>query len=149
MLGIVYALPAVALCLTSSTWVKIGEKKGYYRIIFATMCLTAVFTILLGMPIVRNLYVFSLFYFVTGVFCAAISPCTSALICKRIATTFQGRAHSMNYSSGTLGSLIMITLSGIIGTRFGIGAVFVFTGIVIFSGFLILKQITKDGENQY
>ncbi|MBP5092739.1 MAG: MFS transporter [Abditibacteriota bacterium] len=149
LIGIIFALPAIAVFLTARRWTALGENIGYYKVIFASLLGTGIFTAILATPAAGNLWSFSLFFFVAGVFCAAAQPATSALICLRVEDTFQGRAYGIQHASSTFGTLVMTALSGVIAAGAGLKAVFVFIGAVFTLGFFILGHLTGNGERQY
>jgi MFS family permease len=145
--GLVFSLPPSALILTAHSWSRMGGRRGYHRNIqigLAGMALCG-----LGLALIRNVWAFAGAFFVTGIFLAAITPSTGALICTKVHASFRGRAYGMHQSASMLGNLIAPLLATRIGAAFGLSYVFAFIGLVALAGsaafsFLINGRSTED-----
>lgn len=132
--GIVFSLPPIALVLTAHSWTRLGERWGYHRgiqigLVGAGLCG-------LALSLVHNLWLFGGIFFVTGIFLAALSPSTGAIICTRVDANFRGRAYGMQSSANMLGGLIAPLAATRIGAAFGLSSVFAFIGISALAGSL-------------
>lgn len=125
--GITYSMPGLALFLTAYLWSRIGEKISYPRTILIGLTGVGSVGVLLGL--VGNIWLFAALYFIFGIFAAAVSPSSAALIATNVNSDFQGRAYAMQQTSRTLGLFIAPLTSGIIGTYFGLNWIFVCFGI--------------------
>lgn len=79
---------------------------------------------------VGNIWLFAILYFTYGIFVAAISPSSAALIATEVDSDFRGRAYAMQQTSRTLGLFIAPVTSGTIGTYLGLNWIFVCFGVV-------------------
>lgn len=140
--GFTYSLPGLALFLTAYIWSRIGEKISYSRTILIGLTGVGIIGILLGLA--DNIWFFALLYFIYGVFIAAVSPSSAALIATRIDPGFRGRAYAMQQTSRTLGLFIAPVISGTIGTYFGLQWIFiVFSTVCLLLTLRVRKQIAR------
>ncbi len=126
--GITYSLPGLALFLTAYLWSRIGEKISYPRTILIGLSGMGLVGVLLGT--IDTIWLFAALYFIFGIFGAAISPSSAALIATGVDSDFQGRAYAMQNTFRTLGLFIAPVTSGIIGTFSGLNWIFIFFGIL-------------------
>ncbi len=126
--GFTYSLPGLALFLTAYLWSRIGEKISYQRTILIGLTGMGLIAILLGT--VGNIGLFAILYFIYGIFVAAISPSSAALVATKVNSDFRGRAYAMQQTSRTLGLFISPVTSGIIGTFFGLNWIFIIFGLL-------------------
>ncbi|MGE5580910.1 MAG: MFS transporter [Bacillota bacterium] len=126
--GFTYSLPGLALFLTAYSWSRIGEKISYSSTILIGLTGVGLIGILLGT--VAQLWLFAILYFIYGVFVAAISPSSAALVATKVAADFRGRAYAMQQTARTLGLFIAPVTSGIIGTYLGLNWIFIVFGAV-------------------
>jgi MFS transporter, DHA1 family, multidrug resistance protein len=126
--GFTYSLPGLALFLTAYVWSRIGEKTSYFRTILIGLTGIGLTGILLGL--VGQLWLFAVLYFIYGIFVAAISPSSAALIATKVDAAFRGRAYAMQQTARTIGLFIAPVTSGIIGTYLGLNWIFIIFGFI-------------------
>ena len=126
--GFTYSLPGLALFLTAYIWSRIGEKISYTSTILIGLTGMGLIAVLLGT--VENIWLFATLYFTYGIFVAAISPSSAALIATKVDSDFRGRAYAMQQTARTLGLFIAPVTSGTIGTYLGLNWIFVCFGVV-------------------
>lgn len=139
--GVIYSLPPIALVLTAHLWTHFGKRWGYNRAIVAGFAGSAV--CILALAVTRNIWVFSAAFFASGVFLAAINPSAASLIIVRVNEEFRGRAYGMQTSAGTLGNFMAPLLAGYISAAFGIPAIFVVMGCILFAGALFFPSLVR------
>lgn len=151
--GAIFSLPSLAMVLTAVLWTVFGERRGNEKAILIGMTGAAACGIVLAF--VNSIWVFAAVFFAAGVFLAAISPCTGAMICTRVPGSFRGRAYGIQQSATMIGALVAPLAAMRIGEQFGLASVFAFVGIVAILGsaaFLILsnsREMEKDQSGMF
>lgn len=135
--GVVFSLPGVAFIMSAHLWTHLGERKSFERVVIIGLIGGAIGSFLLTTA--HSIWLFASLYFAVGLWLAAISPSTAALICSRVDESFRGRAYGMQTSATMFGSLIAPLAATQIGTAFGIPAVFMFVGTVFIIGLLLFR----------
>jgi len=144
LIGLVISLPSLALFLTARLWTRIGERYGYDRIIViglvgsGCMGLTAFF--------VHTYLLFAVFFFIGGVFMAALPPAVGAITCTRIEESFRGRAYGLQQAAGTSAALIAPVGASFVSHFFGRAAIFPAAGLVTLTGAYIVWRQLKQWE---
>ncbi len=140
MVGVIISLPSLALLLTARFWIKMGEHKGYGKVMVLGLAGTGMTAIILFFT--RNYWAFALIYFLAGIFLAAIPPAVGALTCLKIDASFRGRAYGLENSAGTLSALIAPLMASTISSFLGRSALFPFAGFICLVGaFFLWKQV--------
>jgi DHA1 family multidrug resistance protein-like MFS transporter len=144
--GFIYSLPPIALVLTAHLWTHLGKRHGYNMPIVVGLAGAAlcIFTL----AVARNIWVFSIALFSTGVFLAALNPSTAALIIVRVREGFRGRAYGMQTSASTLGCFVAPILAGSVAASFGISAIFVLLGCVLLAGTLLFPSFARAWDSE-
>jgi len=137
----IFALPAAAFVLSAYRWTSTGEWWGYDRTILVGLLGGGMGA--LALFFVRDIWVFGLVYFATGVCTAALGPSIAAVTCTRIEESFRGRAYGIQQSAGTLGGLFAPLIAGAIATHWNRAAIFVFVGSVFLSGALVFRGMAR------
>jgi DHA1 family multidrug resistance protein-like MFS transporter len=138
--GPIFSLPGLAVVLTNYSWCRIGEKKSFQKIVL--LGLTGMGLVNLAQGFAGNVWLFAGLYFLGGVFAAAVSPNTAALVATKVDSSFQGRAFAIQQSSRNFGSLVAPLLAGVIGTYFDFHWLFIIIGSSAVIGmFLIRLQV--------
>ncbi|NPV80951.1 MAG: MFS transporter [Firmicutes bacterium] len=135
--GIVFSLPGLGFLLTAYRWSCLGERISYYGALLRGLIGTGLSVFALAL--VTNIWQFAIFYFVSGVFMAAIAPCAAALIATKVDESFRGRAYGIQQAAGTMGGFVAPLAGGMIGGLLGLRYVFVFTAAVSLLGALMLR----------
>jgi len=144
--GLVFSLTPAALLLTAHSWSGFGSRRGYHRAIQIGLVGSAICAIALSL--VTSVWLFAAMFFVTGIFLAAITPSTGALICTRVEHVFRGRAYGMQSSAAMSGTVIAPLIATRIGKAFGLQWVFAFVGVVALLGAIIFSILTRGPETQ-
>jgi len=137
--GAIFALPSIAFVLTAYRWTSLGERRGFDKPILTG--LTGAGIAMLLLTLASNTWLFGAGYFLYGLFVAALAPSAACLIATRMPEDFRGRAYGAQQSAGMLGGLIGPIVAGWIGDRFGLGYIFIFTGVVGLAGSFLLSQL--------
>lgn len=138
--GFTYSLPGMALFLTAYLWSRVGEQISYTRTILIGLTGVGLINVLLG--IVGNIWLFAILYFIYGVFVAAVSPSSAALIATRVNADFRGRAYAMQQTARTVGLFAAPVISGIIGTYLGLHWIFIIFGALTLPlTYLVWRQV--------
>ncbi|MGD9156379.1 MAG: MFS transporter [Bacillota bacterium] len=135
--GPLFSLPGLAVVLTNYYWCRIGERRGFPRVILAGLTGLGIFTFMQGMA--GNVWLFAGCYFGAGIFSAAVSPNTAGLVATRVAPDFQGRAFAIQQSSRNLGSFIAPLLAGSLGSFFPFQWVFIIVGALSLAALLVIR----------
>jgi DHA1 family multidrug resistance protein-like MFS transporter len=142
--GLIFALPALAFVLTVRMWTNFGEHHGYERAIYMGFIGGALCGLLLFFA--RSLYVFAALYFAAGLFMSAVSPSLAAIIVIRVDESFRGRAYGLQFAAGTAGASLAPPAATFIGHLYGIPSVFIFSGIVILVGLVVVRSLISRWE---
>lgn len=132
--GAVFSLPAISFVISAQMWTRLGERHGYHKMIVVGFVGGAVGALCLAF--ISNIWLFAAFYFLTGIWLAAISPSVGAITCTRVEESFRGRAYGIQQSAGTFGGLIVPFFVALTLIPLGIHYVFAFVGVLfLFSSF--------------
>ncbi|EFM11352.1 major facilitator superfamily MFS_1 [Paenibacillus curdlanolyticus YK9] len=127
--GFVLSLIGIAGILASPQWGKLGEKRGYLRVLI--ICLIASGCVISLQYFVHELWLFTVVQFTFGLFLAGIVPVVNTLVVKSTDTAFRGRSFGMTTSANQLGSLLGPLIGGGLGKFLGIQWLFVATGTLL------------------
>jgi DHA1 family multidrug resistance protein-like MFS transporter len=136
--GVIFSLPGVAFVLTAALWTRLGEKRGFGKIIPFGLIWAGVFSVTLSFS--PNALWFAVLYFLMGAFIAILRPSASALIALKVAGDKQGMAYGMQQSAFMLGGLLgplFVALVGFTGQRW----VFAWVGLGLLCGAYILRRL--------
>jgi DHA1 family multidrug resistance protein-like MFS transporter len=138
--GPLFSLPGLAIVLTNYTWCRIGEKRTFQKVILFGLSGMGIVNLMQGF--VYDIWIFAGLYFLGGVFAAAVSPNTAALVATGVAPGFQGRAFAIQQSSRNFGSFVAPLLAGVIGSFFDYQRLFIIVGsLAVVVMFLIRLQM--------
>jgi len=140
--GIIFSLPGLALVISASAWVRIGERIGFRIVMRRALAIAAI--IALAMPFIHSIVWFGVAYFLQGLFIAALRPSSSAMISTEVDSSFHGRAFGMQQSATTLGGMFGPILAGLIGGMFGLGSVFWLVGVVMAAGVAVMYFLERE-----
>jgi DHA1 family multidrug resistance protein-like MFS transporter len=136
--GPIFSLPGLAIVLTNYYWCRIGEKLTFQRVILFGLTGLGIFTLLQGLT--HNIWLFAGWYFIAGIFGAAVSPNTAGLVATRVEPDFQGRAFAIQQSSRNFGSFIAPLLAGCLGSFMTFQLVFITVGLMSLAGMVLIKM---------
>jgi DHA1 family multidrug resistance protein-like MFS transporter len=145
LIGVVFSIQPAAFMLTARRWTRYGSMRGYDKVIQIGLIGSAVCSFILAY--IYNIWAFSILMFIAGIFLAAISPSTAALIAVRVDHTFHGRAYGIQQATATFGALIAFFASSIISGKYGIAPIFLFVGISLVIGIILFPISARKWNN--
>ncbi|NLN76908.1 MAG: multidrug efflux MFS transporter [Armatimonadetes bacterium] len=139
--AVTYSLPGIAFVLTAYRWSRLGERWGYHRNILIGLIGGSIGAIVLFGS--KNIWMFAVVYFLTGVCLATMSPAIGAITCTKVPEDFRGRAYGIQQSAGTFGALAATLIASRIAAVYGYGAIFMFIGLLFLTGALVFRTMVK------
>ncbi|GKU80409.1 MFS transporter [Paenibacillus sp. L3-i20] len=127
--GLVLSIIGIAGIIASPLWGRLGEKKGYYRIL--VLCLLSAGMIVCLQYFVEALWLFALVQFVFGLFMAGVVPSINTLMVQNTDERFRGRSFGLTASANQFGSMLGPLIGGLLGLFLGINWIFVATGLIM------------------
>lgn len=127
--GFVLSLIGIAGILASPVWGRLGEKKGFYRIL--VVCLFCAGSIISMQFFVQQLWLFAIVQFVFGLFMAGIAPIVNTLVVQSTDEQFRGRSFGLTTSANQFGAMLGPLIGGLLGLAVGIHWIFVATGMIM------------------
>ncbi|CAM4416624.1 MFS transporter [Paenibacillus alkaliterrae] len=127
--GFVLSLIGIAGILASPVWGRLGERKGYYRIL--TVCLLAAGMVISIQYFVQDLWLFAIVQFIFGLFMAGIGPIVNTLVVQSTDEQFRGRSFGLTTSANQIGAMLGPLIGGLLGLAVGIHWIFVATGMMM------------------
>lgn len=143
--GIIYSLPAIAFVLFAYRWTRLGEKWGFHRNIILGLIGGGICSLIL--PFAHNIWLFSIMYFITGMWNANISPSIGSITCTRVDESFRGMAYGILQSAGTFGGFVAPLIAGFISTIWGIPSIFTFIGVTFLVGAFVFQLMIRRWKN--
>ncbi|MGO4698106.1 MFS transporter [Paenibacillus sp. 2TAB26] len=127
--GFVLSLIGIAGILASPVWGRLGEKKGFYRIL--VVCLFCAGSIISMQFFVQQLWLFAIVQFIFGLFMAGIAPIVNTLVVQSTDEQFRGRSFGLTTSANQFGAMLGPLIGGLLGLAVGIHWIFVATGMIM------------------
>ncbi|WP_424767823.1 MFS transporter [Paenibacillus sp. sgz302251] len=127
--GFVLSLIGIAGILASPVWGRLGERKGYYRILIG--CLLAAGMVISMQYFVEDLWLFAVVQFIFGLFMAGIGPIVNTLVVQSTDEQFRGRSFGLTTSANQIGAMLGPLIGGLLGLAVGIHWIFVATGMMM------------------
>ncbi|MHA7965787.1 MFS transporter [Paenibacillus sp. CAU 1782] len=127
--GFVLSLIGIAGIVASPIWGRLGEKKGYYRIL--VFCLLTAGTIVSMQFFVETLWLFAAVQFMFGLFMAGVTPIVNTLMVQGTDEQFRGRSFGLTASANQFGSMLGPLIGGLVGVALGLQWIFVATGVIM------------------
>ncbi|OME77663.1 MFS transporter [Paenibacillus sp. FSL A5-0031] len=127
--GFVLSLIGIAGILASPVWGRLGEKKGFYRIL--VVCLLCAGSIISMQFFVQQLWLFAIVQFIFGLFMAGIAPIVNTLVVQSTDEQFRGRSFGLTTSANQFGAMLGPLIGGLLGLALGIHWIFVATGMIM------------------
>lgn len=127
--GLVLSLIGIAGIVASPIWGRLGEKKGYYRIL--VFCLLTAGTIVSMQFFVETLWLFAVVQFMFGLFMAGVTPIVNTLMVQGTDEQFRGRSFGLTASANQFGSMLGPLIGGLVGVALGLQWIFVATGVIM------------------
>lgn len=127
--GFVLSLIGIAGIVASPVWGRLGERKGYYRVLI--VCLLAAGMVVSMQFFVQDLWLFAIVQFIFGLFMAGIGPIVNTLVVQSTDEQFRGRSFGLTTSANQLGSMLGPLIGGLLGLALSIHWIFVATGAIM------------------
>jgi len=141
--GLVFALIGVAGILASPFWGRMGEQRGYGRVL--TFCLLVSGVVISTQYFVHELWVFTAVQFVFGLFMAGIVPNINTLVVQHTSESFRGRSFGLTTSANQFGAMIGPLIGGGLGFFLDIRWIFVTTGLIMAAAALSMLSRRRSG----
>jgi DHA1 family multidrug resistance protein-like MFS transporter len=137
--GIVYSLAGVAGAIAAPLWGRLGQRKGFLRVLAAAFLGAGVFTS--SQYLAPEIYSFGLLQFLLGLFVVGAYPAINTIAVTSTDVSFQGRIFGLTTTANQLGSMTGPLLGGFISAWMGIRPVFLISGsLLIITGFIVLGR---------
>lgn len=128
--GIILSIGGMAGTITTNLWVRYGQKKGYFRVIF--LCFVGGGTVLLLQSLPFGVLWFGALQILVGSFLVGVNPSLSAAITLNTDPNFRGRIFGMTTTAQQFGSMVGPLFASVVSTFLGMHWVFTLTGILLF-----------------
>lgn len=132
--GTILSIGGLAGSLTTNLWVRLGERRGYFRTISYCMLGSGVVLLLQSLPV--GIWWFGVLQVLIGSCIVGINPSLSAAVTLNTDPSFRGRMFGMTTTAQQFGSMVGPVFASIVSTYIGISYVFSITGLLlVYMGF--------------
>ena len=136
--GTILSIGGLAGSLTTNIWVRIGERRGYFKTISYCMLGSGVVLLLQSLPV--GIWWFGVLQVLIGSCIVGINPSLSAAVTLNTDPSFRGRMFGMTTTAQQFGSMVGPVFASIVSTYIGISYVFSITGLLlVYMGFQARK----------
>ena len=137
--GTILSIGGLAGALTTNLWVRIGERRGYFRTISYCMIGSGIVLLLQSLPV--GIWWFGVLQVLIGSCIVGINPSLSAAVTLNTEPGFRGRMFGMTTTAQQFGSMVGPVFASIVSTYVGISYVFSITGLLLlYMGFQARKM---------
>ena len=137
--GTILSMGGLAGSLTTNIWVRIGERRGYFKTISYCMLGSGVVLLLQSLPV--GIWWFGVLQVLIGSCIVGINPSLSAAVTLNTDPSFRGRMFGMTTTAQQFGSMVGPVFASIVSTYVGISYVFSITGLLLlYMGFQAQKM---------
>lgn len=137
--GTILSIGGLAGSLTTNIWVRIGERRGYFKTISYCMLGSGVVLLLQSLPV--GIWWFGVLQVLIGSCIVGINPSLSAAVTLNTDPSFRGRMFGMTTTAQQFGSMVGPVFASIVSTYIGISYVFSITGLLLlYMGFQAQKM---------
>lgn len=137
--GTILSIGGLAGSLTTNLWVRLGERRGYFRTISYCMLGSGVVLLLQSLPV--GIWWFGVLQVLMGSCIVGINPSLSAAVTLNTDPSFRGRMFGMTTTAQQFGSMVGPVFASIVSTYIGISYVFSITGLLLlYMGFQARKM---------
>ena len=137
--GTILSIGGLAGSLTTNLWVRLGERRGYFRTISYCMLGSGVVLLLQSLPV--GIWWFGVLQVLIGSCIVGINPSLSAAVTLNTDPSFRGRMFGMTTTAQQFGSMVGPVFASIVSTYIGISYVFSITGVLLlYMGFQARKM---------
>lgn len=127
--GTILSIGGLADSLTTNIWVRLGERRGYFRTISYCMLGSGVVLLLQSLPV--GIWWFGVLQVLIGSCIVGINPSLSAAVTLNTEPGFRGRMFGMTTTAQQFGSMVGPVFASIVSTYIGISYVFSITGLLL------------------
>ena len=127
--GTILSIGGLAGSLTTNIWVRLGERRGYFRTISYCMLGSGVVLLLQSLPV--GIWWFGVLQVLIGSCIVGINPSLSAAVTLNTEPGFRGRMFGMTTTAQQFGSMVGPVFASIVATYIGISYVFSITGLLL------------------
>lgn len=127
--GTILSIGGLAGSLTTNLWVRLGERRGYFRTISYCMLGSGVVLLLQSLPV--GIWWFGVLQVLIGSCIVGINPSLSAAVTLNTDPSFRGRMFGMTTTAQQFGSMVGPVFASIVSTYVGISFVFSITGLLL------------------
>ena len=127
--GTILSIGGLAGSLTTNIWVRIGERRGYFKTISYCMLGSGVVLLLQSLPV--GIWWFGVLQVLIGSCIVGINPSLSAAVTLNTDPSFRGRMFGMTTTAQQFGSMVGPVFASIVSTYIGISYVFSITGLLL------------------
>lgn len=127
--GTILSIGGLAGSLTTNIWVRLGERRGYFRTISYCMLGSGVVLLLQSLPV--GIWWFGVLQVLIGSCIVGINPSLSAAVTLNTEPGFRGRMFGMTTTAQQFGSMVGPVFASILSTYIGISYVFSITGLLL------------------
>lgn len=127
--GTILSIGGLAGSLTTNIWVRLGERRGYFRTISYCMLGSGVVLLLQSLPV--GIWWFGVLQVLIGSCIVGINPSLSAAVTLNTEPGFRGRMFGMTTTAQQFGSMVGPVFASIVSTYIGISCVFSITGLLL------------------
>ena len=127
--GTILSIGGLAGSLTTNIWVRLGERRGYFRTISYCMFGSGVVLLLQSLPV--GIWWFGVLQVLIGSCIVGINPSLSAAVTLNTEPGFRGRMFGMTTTAQQFGSMVGPVFASIVSTYIGISYVFSITGLLL------------------
>ena len=136
--GTILSIGGLAGSLTTNIWVRIGERRGYFKTISYCMLGSGIVLLLQSLPV--GIWWFGVLQVLIGSCIVGINPSLSAAVTLNTDPSFRGRMFGMTTTAQQFGSMVGPVFASIVSTYTGISYVFSITGLLLlYMGFQARK----------
>ena len=125
----ILSIGGLAGSLTTNIWVRLGERRGYFRTISYCMLGSGVVLLLQSLPV--GIWWFGVLQVLIGSCIVGINPSLSAAVTLNTEPGFRGRMFGMTTTAQQFGSMVGPVFASIVSTYIGISYVFSITGLLL------------------
>ena len=127
--GTILSIGGLAGSLTTNLWVRLGERRGYFKTISYCMMGSGVVLLLQSLPV--GIWWFGVLQVLIGSCIVGINPSLSAAVTLNTDPSFRGRMFGMTTTAQQFGSMVGPVFASIVSTYVGISYVFSITGLLL------------------
>ncbi len=127
--GLVFSLGGIAGAFAAPLWGKLGQRKGFFRVMALTMLCAGCGLVIQGIP--DTLVWFAVMQFTCGLFLSGVHPSINAVLAEHSSAEIKGRIFGYLFSAQQIGSMAGPILGGAVATFIGMHAVFYVAGALM------------------